>query len=102
VYLAVGIIPGRFFCAAGQLTFRFMIELISVLFLELTTILLSEWLFGGLFKSIGWSGYRIYSIFTGEWGVPVSTLRKTHDGSIWPWVLLSCLFGGLLALASVL
>jgi hypothetical protein len=75
-----------------------MIEFISVILAELVGVVVAEWLFGGLLRGISWIGYRLYSLFIGKQDVPVSALRKGHDDSIWPWVIVFCLFVGFPAL----
>lgn len=93
MYLAAGKIPAAFLCRK-----KIMLELVGCIFMGLIAIILSEWLFGGILNTTGWIGYRAYSIFTGEWDVPVIELRKKHQDSIWPWVIVFTLFGTILYL----
>lgn len=79
-----------------------MFEFIGIVLIELIGVVVIEWLFGGVFKFLRWVGYRIFSLFTKEQGVPVSKLRKKHDGSIWPWVIVFGLLGSLTSLFFVL
>lgn len=78
----------------GHSIFKAMFEFI----MRSLGVVLVEWLFGGILKGMRWVGYRIFSLFTGQVNVPVIELRKQHDDSIWPWVIISGLIGGITAL----
>ena len=88
MYLAVGVFLAAF------LYLRDMLEFIGVVLVELVGVVVAEWLFGGIFKSLRWIGYRIFSLFNGEQDIPVSELGKKYDDSIWPWVIVAVLLGG--------
>jgi len=75
-----------------------MFEFIGVVIAEFLGVIVMEYLFGGILRSLRWVGYRIFSMFTNEMDVPISELREKHDASIWPWVIIFGLLGGLTTL----
>ncbi|MBC6992727.1 hypothetical protein QWY85_14980 [Neolewinella lacunae] len=70
-----------------------MFEIIGILVVELLAILLSEWIFGGLFNFIQGVGLRIYSLFDGTGKISIAELRVKHDDKILPWFLGFLVFG---------
>ncbi len=70
---------------------EFIFRAIGWFFMEI----IIELILGGISRFFQRIGLRIYSIFTGEWGLPMKELTEKHGDKIVPW-----LFGAMVFLVS--
>lgn len=73
-----------------------MLEIIFQGIAEAFSMVFSEWLFGGTARLFRKTGLRAYSLFNGEWSVPIKELREKHDDKMIPWFLAAFIWGGVL------